>query len=121
MFETRNGYEAMVVDLDARKCSCRLWDILGIPCVHSIAVIHFINKDLDDYVSKWFTKDIFKMAYENAIRLLNGSNIWTPTPYMKPNLPKERRMPGRPPIKRKRSESESQGTTRVTQFGKAMT
>ena len=38
-----------------------------------------------------------------------------------PNPPKERRMPGRPPIKRKRSESESQGTTRVTQFGKAMT
>ncbi|XP_024969759.1 uncharacterized protein LOC112509126 [Cynara cardunculus var. scolymus] len=120
VFETRNGYEAIVVDLDARKCSCRLWDISGIPCVHSIAAIHFINKDLEDYVSKWFTKDLFKMTYENTIRPLNGSNMRTPTPYLKPNPPKERRMPGRPSIKRKRSESESQGT-RVTQSGKTMT
>lgn len=120
VFETRNGHEAMVVDLDARKCSCRLWDISGIPCVHSIAAIHFINKDPEDFVSKWFTKDIFKMAYANSIRPLNGSNMWTPTPYIKPNPPKERRMPGRPSIKRKRSESESQ-SSRVTQSGKTMT
>ncbi|XP_024985433.1 uncharacterized protein LOC112521035 [Cynara cardunculus var. scolymus] len=120
VFETRNGFEAMVVDLDARKCSCRLWDISGIPCVHSIAAIHFINKDPEDYVSKWFTKDIFKMAYEKTIRPLNGSNMWTPTPYPKPNPPKERIMPGRPSIKRKRSESESE-STRVTRSGKTMT
>ncbi|KAI3733776.1 hypothetical protein L6452_13232 [Arctium lappa] len=120
VFETRNGYEAMVVVLDARRCSCRLWDISGIPCVHSIAAIHFINKDPEDYVSKWFTKDLFKMTYENTIRQLNGSNMWTPTPYIKPNPPKERRMSGRPSIIRKRPESESQ-STRVTQSGKAMT
>ncbi|XP_024962749.1 uncharacterized protein LOC112502947 [Cynara cardunculus var. scolymus] len=102
VFETRNGFEAMVVDLDARKCSCRLWDISCIPCVHSIVAIHFINKDLEDYVSNWFTKDLFKMTYENTIRPLNGSNMWTPTPYIKPNPPKERRMPGRPSNKRKK-------------------
>lgn len=120
MFETRNAYEAMVVDLDAKKCSCRLWDISDIPCVHSIAAIYSINEDPENYVGKWFTKDIFKMAYEKNIRPLNGSNMWIPTSFIKPTPPKERRMPGRPSIKRKRSESESQGT-RVTRSGKTMT
>lgn len=120
MFETRNLYEAMVVDLDAKKCSCRLWDISGIPCVHSIATIHFINKDPEDYVSEWFKKDLFKMAYEHHIKPLNGSNMWIPTPFTKPTPPRERRMPGRPSIKRKRSESESQ-VTRVSKSGKTMT
>nr|KAJ0220957.1 hypothetical protein LSAT_V11C200088470 [Lactuca sativa] len=39
---------------------------------------------------------------------VNSSNMWEPTPYTKPLPPVERRMPGRPCMKRKRHVSEHQ-------------
>ncbi|XP_076932372.1 uncharacterized protein LOC143597878 [Bidens hawaiensis] len=41
MFEVRDGYEAYSVDLDNRECSCRLWQISGIPCLHSTTAIYY--------------------------------------------------------------------------------
>ena len=59
------------------------------------------------------TRDLFKMAYEKTIKPLNGSNIYTPTPYIKPNLRREECLVDH--------LLEKKDCTRVTQFRKTMT
>ena len=39
MYEVDNGYERHVVDLLKKACSCRLWDLTGLPCKHGISAI----------------------------------------------------------------------------------
>nr|KAJ0206848.1 hypothetical protein LSAT_V11C500298430 [Lactuca sativa] len=53
-------------------------------------------------------KDKFLATYESNILPVNDNNMWEPTPYTKPLPPIERRMPGRPCMKRKRHVSEHQ-------------
>ena len=47
VFEARFNYESFKVDLEARTCTCRLWDLSGIPCVHANVVINYIHKTTD--------------------------------------------------------------------------
>ncbi|XP_076924426.1 uncharacterized protein LOC143586853 [Bidens hawaiensis] len=109
MYEVRDGYEAYSVDLDNRECSCRLWKISGIPCLHSTTAIYFINNDPEEYVCDWFKVEKFKETYKHYIKQVNGSKLWKSTSYIKPLPPKKRRMPGWPSIKRKRHETKNQG------------
>ncbi|MFQ6670095.1 hypothetical protein Gotur_035126 [Gossypium turneri] len=39
-----------VVDLVDNSCSCRNWDLTGIPCMHVLAVIHLKYEFLETYV-----------------------------------------------------------------------
>lgn len=42
-YEVDDGNYKSVVDLDAKTCSCRKWDISGIPCKHAVSAI-FSNR-----------------------------------------------------------------------------
>ncbi|XP_076929639.1 uncharacterized protein LOC143594136 [Bidens hawaiensis] len=95
-FEVRNVYEAYTVDLDNRECSCRLWQISGLPSLHSVSAMYYINNDPEDYASDWFRVEKFKETYTHYMKPLNGSKMWKSTPYIQPLPPNERRMPGRP-------------------------
>ncbi|CAI9298269.1 unnamed protein product [Lactuca saligna] len=108
IFEARNGLEGYVVNLQSRVCSCRLWDISGIPCVHAQCAILFTGQDPVHFISEWFHVDRFKAIYANNILPVNGRNLWPRTSYIKPLPPLARRMPGRPTLKRKRHATESQ-------------
>ncbi|CAH1446465.1 unnamed protein product [Lactuca virosa] len=57
IFEAKNGFEGYVVDLQRKVCSCRLWDISGIPCVHAQCAILFTGQDLVQSISEWFNVD----------------------------------------------------------------
>ena len=39
-----------VVDIEQRTCFCGLWDVSGIPCVHSIAELGSKGEQVEDYV-----------------------------------------------------------------------
>ncbi|XP_023760232.1 uncharacterized protein LOC111908649 [Lactuca sativa] len=108
LLEVRNGYEGYMVDLEGWACACRLWVLSGLPCVYACAAINHTHKNLLDYVSDWFKKEKYQLTYSTSIVPLNGSNLWVKTPYDKLLPPKERRMQGRPSIKRKRDKNEKQ-------------
>ncbi|CAI9302910.1 unnamed protein product [Lactuca saligna] len=105
-FEVRNGLESYGVNIEKRSCACRLWDVSGIPCVHAQASIMLTHQDPKTFISKWFGKAMYISSYSYNILPVNGSNLWTEAPYIKPLPPLERRMPGRPTVKRKRHVSE---------------
>ena len=118
-YEVRNGFNSFEVDLGGQYCTCRLWEVAGIPCVHAQACILFIQQDPVDYISFWFNKKKYLETYQENILPVNGSILWHETNYTKPLPPIARRMPGRPTIKRKRHVSEHQDKfTRISSNGR---
>ncbi|KAD2393856.1 hypothetical protein E3N88_40833 [Mikania micrantha] len=121
IFKVRNENDALVVNIDEQTCTCRLWQLSGIPCVHTVAALVFINKDPETYVSNLFKKDMFNEAYKYSIKQLKGSMYWPKTDDIKPLPPKERRMPGRPTVKRKKDPSEKVNKNSNVGYGRKMT
>ncbi|CAI9266035.1 unnamed protein product [Lactuca saligna] len=115
-YEVRIGNDGYAVDLNNNTCGCRSWQVSGIPCVHAVAAISYLNRNVEDYVAPWFHTAMFLTCYNHTINPLNGSSMWPEAPYMKPLPPQKRRLPGRPTLKRKKdqSEMESKGKTRHT-------
>ncbi|KAL4579102.1 hypothetical protein LXL04_015237 [Taraxacum kok-saghyz] len=89
------------------------WELTGIPCKHSIAALHEINKNTWDYqdIYKWVDKlywlDTWKKAYEFKIEPVKGRSMWPKSEVpIKLTLPPHHNQVGRPKKKRKRSEEE---------------
>ncbi|GJU12923.1 hypothetical protein Tco_1135319 [Tanacetum coccineum] len=81
---------------DEQKGMCKLWELSGIPCVHSVATYVFLNKVPDEGVDHWYSQERWFEAYQFSIKLIYGSNMWKKQPN-KPLLPLiVVRMPGRP-------------------------
>ncbi|GJZ99790.1 multidrug resistance-associated protein 5, partial [Tanacetum coccineum] len=80
--------------------------------------IYFLHKDHENYVFDWYNKNVFVNAYNHYIEGVNGMDQWPTTDYQKPLPPVVRRMPGRPPHKRKRDVMEDDGNrTRISRKG----
>nr|KAJ0216833.1 hypothetical protein LSAT_V11C300137320 [Lactuca sativa] len=59
----RLGYDAYVVDIGSRTCSCRTWQLTGYPCMHGYAYIAILNRDVEEYLSPWFTTIMLLNCY----------------------------------------------------------
>ncbi|GJU33170.1 hypothetical protein Tco_1176759 [Tanacetum coccineum] len=112
-FEVRNGYDGFRVDERMMTCSCRAWQLSGIPCQHGCASIYFLHKDPEDYISDWYGKHMFVSAYSTYIEGMNGMDQWPTTEYTKPLPPVVKKMLGRPPHKRKRDAGEKDDGNRT--------
>ncbi|GKD84108.1 reverse transcriptase domain-containing protein, partial [Tanacetum coccineum] len=85
---------------------------------HGFAAIYFLHRDPEAYVSEWYTKERFVSSYNHYIKGMNGMNQWPITSYQKPLPPIKRRMPGRPPHKRKIDFSKKDGNmSRISRKG----
>jgi hypothetical protein len=66
-----------IVKLDEKTCSCREWQILGIPSVRIIAFITlFGNEPLDNYVDLFYSVQDFQAAYAQLILALKDMSQW---------------------------------------------
>ncbi|KAL0452821.1 UNVERIFIED_CONTAM: hypothetical protein Slati_1260200 [Sesamum latifolium] len=54
------------VDLDKRSCSCRKWDLNGIPCKHACSAILCKGDDPIDYVNECYTVAVYKSVYKTG-------------------------------------------------------
>ncbi|PPD68386.1 hypothetical protein GOBAR_DD34735 [Gossypium barbadense] len=81
-----------VVDLVENSCSCRNWDLTGIPCMHVVVVIHKKDEYPETYLA----------IYSNFIRPVRGPKQWESVPDMLLILPPTLRKPPSKPIKVKR-------------------
>ncbi|GKV16808.1 hypothetical protein SLEP1_g27391 [Rubroshorea leprosula] len=68
--------EKFVVDLIGKNCSCRAWDLTGIPCPHALSAIGLGNFDLDEFVSIWYKRVKYERAYNVPIMPCNGEKFW---------------------------------------------
>ncbi|XP_042476936.1 uncharacterized protein LOC122058349 isoform X2 [Macadamia integrifolia] len=98
-FEVR-GDSIEEVDIDHWDCSCKGWQITGLPCSHAIAVFECTGRNSYDYCSRYFTTESYRLTYTESIHPLSNIDRLmlkeladtkvTVTP------PPTRRPPGRP-------------------------
>ena len=105
-FEVTLTGNRFVVDSNAGACTCRYFDVKGIPCSHAIAYIHWVRQNPANFVSDYFKKDAYESPYSCGIPPMNGQNLWTEDEvgYIFP--PRMRRQPGWPKQKRRVDNSE---------------
>nr|GEU96720.1 multidrug resistance-associated protein 5 [Tanacetum cinerariifolium] len=115
LFKVRSGSKGFIVDDGKRTCSCRMWQLSGLPCVHATKVIFLINRVLESYVPVWFETDMYIAAYHNYVKLVLGMNFWPDQSMYSTVLPpKPRKIPGRPRKKRIRAIGEGGSSTRIS-------
>ncbi|KAI3500877.1 hypothetical protein L1887_36704 [Cichorium endivia] len=106
-------HDQHVVNMKEMTCTCRRWDLNGIPCKHAIATINEMGDsgekvgELYTYVNKVYWMDTWKNAYSYKIDPIKGRSMWpkSPCPF-KLTPPPHHTQPGRPKTKRKRSADE---------------
>ncbi|XP_058759822.1 uncharacterized protein LOC131633127 [Vicia villosa] len=76
IFGVNNGVETYCVNLKKETCSCRKWDLTGIPCCHVISCIWNIKKQPENYVSDFYSKSTFEKIYANIVLPTNGPQLW---------------------------------------------
>ncbi|XP_071690280.1 uncharacterized protein [Rutidosis leptorrhynchoides] len=85
------------VVLNERTCTCRVWQVKGLPCKHAAAFIASIRDSLDKHVDQYFTIEKFKEAYALEISPMLGKDQWVPkATHDKIFPPIIKRPPGRP-------------------------
>lgn len=113
--------EQFVVDMKIKECTCRRWELTGIPCKHAVAALW--DKAAygervphpEEMVHPCYRLETWKRMYQYTIEPINGPDLWPksgcPTTLMHP---KHHPQVGRPRMKRMRGpdESNSQGTQR---------
>lgn len=123
LFEVENFGDRFIVDVKARTCTCRAWDITGIPCIHACAAIHLMRKEASDFCHGAYSVAKYREAYKYGLPPLNGERMW-PTAEGFPIIPPAvKKMPGRPKKKRKRNplEEDPKNPSRLRKTGVRMT
>ncbi|KAL1566627.1 hypothetical protein AAHA92_02213 [Salvia divinorum] len=65
-----------VVNMRTRRCTCRLWQISGISCVHATSCILKIRHPLTDYVPPYYSRISMSALYEHVLYPINGMENW---------------------------------------------
>ncbi|KAE8728452.1 hypothetical protein F3Y22_tig00004355pilonHSYRG00014 [Hibiscus syriacus] len=100
IFEVQ-GETTEVVEIDRWDCSCKGWQLTGLPCCHAIAVISCIGQSPYDYCSRYFTTESYRLTYAESIQPIPILN----SPIQNESsqalvTPPTRRPPGRPTTKK---------------------
>ncbi|KAJ0946197.1 putative transcription factor interactor and regulator CCHC(Zn) family [Helianthus annuus] len=119
---------ARVVNLAARTCSCRAWEVTGMPCRHAVAAIWEKAANggrvgaLESWVHPVHTMERWKEVYSFRVNPINGRTLWTrvnaPTTI---TPPKHHTQVGRPKKLRKRSAVELEEMTQSGRLSKKHT
>ncbi|KAJ6844182.1 uncharacterized protein M6B38_291310 [Iris pallida] len=98
VFEVR-GSTIYVVDIGERQCTCRRWQVSGLPCHHAIAVFYRVNRSVYDYCPIIFRTEYYHLAYSEQIHPIPevGSIDFNCSANLYPPI---RHPPGRPRRKR---------------------
>ncbi|KAG8369805.1 hypothetical protein BUALT_Bualt14G0052000 [Buddleja alternifolia] len=72
------GYDKTkcTVDLQKRSCSCRKWDLSGIPCKHGMNAIMSQRLNGEDFVDECYSVRTYQKIYVPCIYPVNGAEKW---------------------------------------------
>ena len=105
------------VDLTTRTCSCRYWQLAGLPCPHAISCIYFVTHCLEDYIAPCFSVSEFRKTYSHYLQPVEGMHNWPISEREKPLAPPYVKLPGRPKKERKRESTEKPKPYRISKVG----
>ncbi|KAI3503301.1 hypothetical protein L1887_31741 [Cichorium endivia] len=115
------------VDVGQQICSCKKWELTGIPCKHAIAAIWDMRKNNrevgipETFVHPCYWLSTWKEMYTFKIDPINGKNMWVKSPCPTTLLPPKHRVTiGRPKKKRRQSAFEKDDLIKGTTVSRAL-
>ncbi|XP_020960828.1 uncharacterized protein LOC107614626 [Arachis ipaensis] len=108
VFEVQMHMKKLGVHLGNSTCTCNMWQLTGIPCVHAMAAIAKRGDRADTYVYKWLKMDAFRATYGHSISPVNSEEYWEKSGEISSIPPKIKRPIGRP-VKRRRPDPVEDG------------
>uniref|UniRef100_A0A2N9G1J5 SWIM-type domain-containing protein n=1 Tax=Fagus sylvatica TaxID=28930 RepID=A0A2N9G1J5_FAGSY len=105
-YEVDNYYERHVVDLSKKECSCKIWDLIGIPCKYGVVAIYKNLEHPEDYLHDCYLKEAYLDVYREIIHPTPGQDEWIKSGHLPPQPPHVLRPLGRPKKLRRRDPDE---------------
>ncbi|XP_031476140.1 uncharacterized protein LOC116247876 [Nymphaea colorata] len=114
-FEIVSTERTNIVDIRSRCCSCRRWQLFGLPCAHATAALLSCGQNAHLFAESCFTVANYRETYSQIIQPIPERSLWQERAegskdggasadiVIRP--PKTRRPPGRPKKKLVRAES----------------
>ena len=118
VYKVDNEKERHVVDLVGKTCSCKVWDLTGIPYKYGVAAI-FVNREKpENYTYQCYYKYAFVKTYKTLIPSIPSQSDWISSGQPKPVAPIIYKPLGMPLIKRKREADKPRNPYRVSRANK---
>lgn len=119
-FQVANAWNSHVdVDIKSNTCTCRKWQLTGMPCEHACAAIAWMREKPEDYCHGWLTLEAYNATYKFCVRPAEGQEYWEPTDYIRPVPAPIRKRPGRPKKARRKDANEEGTSSRRTKIKRA--
>ena len=106
-------HDQCVVNVEQRTCTCRKWELTGIPCKHAVATnwnmaLNNQNAGLpEEWVHPCYRLETWKNVYSNLIQPIRGRMFWPKCNVPTTMLPPEHQAQvGRPRKERRKSKTE---------------
>lgn len=106
IYKVRVGVRTFVTHLGNQTCTCRKWDLTGVPCSHAIAAIMKDKRDPTSFVHPFYHKETFMLSYESIINPIPDDSQWVHVELDAITAPPLRRPPGRPKKARRKASDE---------------
>ncbi|VFR00848.1 unnamed protein product [Cuscuta campestris] len=123
-FEIVSTERTNIVDIRSRVCSCRRWQLYGIPCAHATAALISCGQNPHVFAEPCFTVHSYRETYSQMIFPIPDRSMWSEdgeggSAKVEVTIgpPKTRRPPGRPKKKVLRLETLKR-PKRVVQCGR---
>ncbi|KAG6407872.1 hypothetical protein SASPL_130872 [Salvia splendens] len=123
-YEVSNVYDQdnrHIVNLKSSSCTCREWELTGIPCQHAVCVLHSEGLEPENFVAHWYIESTYLKAYQFMIQPVRGKILWAETGKEEIAPPAHRKLPGRPKVRRKKDKNEIQKAGKQSRKGRIMT
>lgn len=98
-----------IVDINAKTCDCRRWQLTGVPCFHAIACLRHETIKPESVLPSCYSLETFKKAYGYNIWPCRDKSLWELTNGEEVLPLKYEKKVGRPPKSRKKQAQEIQG------------
>ena len=64
------------VDKKECKCSCRRWQLSGVPCSHAISVLYYNKEKPETYLNACYKVSTFMETYKHILNPTHDKDLW---------------------------------------------
>lgn len=72
-FQVHSAKYVDIVDLEHRTCTCRKWEILGLPCCRALASMKVRNYDPYVLCKHWYLSSVYRTMYNKVLNATRDS------------------------------------------------
>ncbi|XP_022857028.1 uncharacterized protein LOC111378093, partial [Olea europaea var. sylvestris] len=75
-FEVISNEGTNIVDIRNRRCSCRGWQLCGLPCSHAVAALLSCRQNVHRFTESCFTVATYRKTYSQTIHPIPDRTLW---------------------------------------------